>query len=192
MKYNFCIMCVLALLMAGCSDSHLKEDIAQLQSAPIAIDIKDCIAKFKGSDSTFSYPGRKSLIVYVDSLSCSTCFMSRLIDYYEINDSLQALGAELIVILNPKPYQKNEIEHRIKYERYPFWCVLDTTFSFQKNNPHIPDNPMLHSFLIDEYGKVLVVGDPTRNSKIQEMVFDIIKESGTDPVKHRKLSRILE
>ncbi len=51
---------------------------------------------------------------------------------------------------------------------------------------------MLHSFLIDEYGKVLVVGDPTRNSKIQEMVFDIIKESGTDPVKHRKLSRILE
>ena len=43
-------------------------------------------------------------------------------------------------------------------------------------DPHIPSNPLLHSFLLDENDSVLLVGNPVRNKKIEELFFKILEE----------------
>lgn len=53
---------------------------------------------------------------------------------------------------------------------------IDTLGIFQKNNPHLPKNPRLHTFLLDANNHVILVGNPLYNTKIKEMYDRVIHE----------------
>ena len=54
-------------------------------------------------------------------------------------------------------------------ERFPFWCIFDVDGEFISHNPNIPDNKLLHTFMLDENNNVILIGDPTINSRIEEL-----------------------
>ena len=54
--------------------------------------------------------------------------------------------------------------------------LLDTLGEFEKLNPHLPKNRALHTFLLDENNNVILVGNPLRNKKIEEMFYQIVEE----------------
>ena len=58
---------------------------------------------------------------------------------------------------------------------------VDTTNVFLRSNPHIPKNPALHTFLLDENNKVILVGNPLENKHIEEMFWRIVKEKLGEP-----------
>ena len=41
-------------------------------------------------------------------------------------------------------------------------------------NPHIPDNEMFHTFVINNEGKVLMVGNPFANEKMEALFKKVI------------------
>lgn len=57
---------------------------------------------------------------------------------------------------------------------YPI--LIDTLGEFERLNPHLPKNQALHTFLLDENNRVILVGNPLRNKKIKEMFYKIVEE----------------
>lgn len=149
---------------------NLKQQIIEMQGKRISLDFMNARSVINGRDSLFKNVSKPKLIVFVDSTSCTSCFLSQLINYYEINDSLKSHNREMIVVLHPQKARIPEIELRLNNETYPFWCILDRNGEFVKQNLDISANPLLHTFLIDEYGQVVLVGDPVKNKKIKNLL----------------------
>ena len=175
----FSLIGVFAVAMAGYgihyfsnrSKRTLEKQILTMDGMRISLDFENAIAIYDGIDSTYYPSDARKLVLYVDSASCSGCFLSHLAGYHDINASLAAHDGELLVILHPQKERLEEIKTRMRHERYPFWCIVDVSGEFRANNPRIPENPLLHTFSLDEQSNVILVGDPTRNEKIKELFY---------------------
>lgn len=152
------------------SDDTLKQQIVEMQGQHISLNFKHARCIFNGTDSLFVNNSKPKLIVFVDSTSCSSCFLGQLPNYEGINDTLSRYNGEMIVVLHPKKARIQEIESRLDYKTVPFWCILDKTGEFVRNNPNLPDNKLLHTFLLYKDNSIILVGDPTHNSKIMELL----------------------
>lgn len=159
-------------------DDTLKQQILEMQGQHINLNFKHARCIFNGTDSLFVNNSKPKLIVYVDSTSCSSCFMGQLINYYEVNDSLNSHKGELIIVLHPQESKIPQLETRLSHERFPFWCIMDVEGEFIKLNHTIPNNPLLHTFTVDENNDVVLIGDPTKNEKIQDLFFQQIQKEG--------------
>ncbi len=51
---------------------------------------------------------------------------------------------------------------------------IDTCNAFLDANPQIPDNEMFHTFVINKDGKVLMVGNPFANEKMEALFKKVI------------------
>ena len=51
---------------------------------------------------------------------------------------------------------------------------IDEKYHFRKLNPKIPDNPMYHTFLINNKG-IILVGNPLHNDKIKNIFYKTIE-----------------
>ena len=41
-------------------------------------------------------------------------------------------------------------------------------------NMHLPDNNMLHSFLLDKENRVVLVGSPLQNDKMEKLFWELL------------------
>ena len=53
---------------------------------------------------------------------------------------------------------------------------IDREGQFEKLNPHLPKNKVLHTFLLDENNNVILVGNPLHNKKIEKMFYKIVED----------------
>lgn len=51
---------------------------------------------------------------------------------------------------------------------------LDSLNVFSRQNPHVPDGVLYHTFLMDGKGNVLLVGDPVRNSDVNKLFWELV------------------
>lgn len=153
----------------------LEKQVMAMTGINIDLSFEHAKVYYDGVDSTYISSPQKKLVVYVDSTSCSGCFISHLTDYFEINDTLQASLAELVIILHPQQARLDEVTTRLGQEKFPFRCIVDFDGEFVRNNPDISDNQLLHSFLLDEDDKITLIGNPTRNQRIKDLLHKALK-----------------
>ncbi len=168
------ILCMIALgiyYFSNTSKRTLEKQILAMEGMTVNLNFENAIAVYDGIDSTYRSSNRKKLILYVDSTSCSGCFLGHLKDYNQISDSLSAHNGELVAVLHPQRVRLEELKERMGQERFPFWCILDVNGEFISHNPNIPDNKLLHTFMLDENNNVILIGDPTINSRIEELFY---------------------
>lgn len=169
---SLCIIGFGVHYFANRSERELEKQILAMDGLSVNLAFDKAEAFYGGFDSVYSSCLVKKLVLFVDSTSCSGCFLSHLVSYYEINDSLAAHNGESLVVLHPRKDRLDEIDRRLGLERFPFWCIVDREGEFVRHNPNIPDNHILHTFALDETDKVILVGDPTRNSRIKELFYE--------------------
>ena len=149
---------------------ELKRQVIAMQEQPITLDFKKAKTFLAGRDTCYIDSPVNKLIIFVDSLSCSSCTVSKLGEYLEVCDTLSSKNSQMLVILQtPKRYQE-EVISKFHHERFPFWCILDIEAEFTRNNPAIPKTPLLHTFTLDKDNKVILVGDPIKNERIWDLV----------------------
>lgn len=166
-----CLFGVIGFLLYFKSTNSLEKQVAAIQNMHVKLDFKDAVMMCNGIDSVYESMNEPKLVVYVDSLSCTSCFINHLIDYYEINDSLKNRKSSLLVIFHPQESKFLEIKTSLNEKEYPFWCILDKKGEFINNNPKIPDNKLLHTFTLDKEDNIIIVGDPTLSSKIEDLIY---------------------
>lgn len=111
----------------------------------------------------------RKLIVYYDTLDCLSCRVARVQEYSELFVMSDTSAFSVLLIFSPKFEEMDDIRARLMQFNYDFPVYLDVNRSFCKKNPNIPSDIRFHSFLIDENGVPIYVGNPL----IDQTLFDV-------------------
>ena len=170
---------VLSVLLLICCNNNkeLVEQMEKISSVPLKVSYTEML---RVTDSTMtSVPDRKypyTMVVYMDSVSCSRCIMNSL-RYWNDLFYLEKEGRVYFsFILSADHGNKDEIIESYKASGLKHEVYVDTSGVFRRQNPQITDNRLLHDLLINKNDSVVLIGDPTKNNKLNEMFFSIIKK----------------
>jgi uncharacterized protein YcfL len=183
------IITILSVLLVSCQDRKTKKEIQQLSSEAVAVPSGITQVLF-GRDTTLldvdGSPAR--LVIYTDSLSCSSCRLKYMFEYNDILGLHEELGGEFmpIFVFSPREGQSAEIRNTLLLYRFDYPILLDDRGMFPAANPHIPADNRFHTFLLDKNGKVVLVGNPVNNPGLWELykttITQLIENEGTMPI----------
>ena len=108
------------------------------------------------------------MVVYVNREGCGSCKITGLLPVYQFileNRHVEKFG--MVVILSPSHIKLSDDYLEQFRLRQTFFFDLDG--SFERLNPHLPENERFHTFLLDENNKVVLVGNPVRNTKLKNL-----------------------
>lgn len=123
----------------------------------------------------FSNLKDNKLILYIDSLSCSSCriaHFSDLLPLYKLSDSLGTFS--VVALFSPIADNLPETELQLQVLNFPYPIYLDTNRDFAKKNV-IPADSRFHDFMIDKAGKVIYVGNPTYSEQLMSVFINALK-----------------
>ncbi|MDE5560566.1 MAG: hypothetical protein K2J00_02000 [Bacteroidaceae bacterium] len=181
MKTTIYILLSVIMLLSSCGKKNFADDILKLQSRPI--DLSSCegaVCYENGERAAYdsSADSAYKLVIYIDSASCSPCFVSHMYDYEETVAELDSVGIRTVFIFEPQKEKEEDVKTLLDRQAYPFLSVVVRNGSFSSANPHLPSSSLLHSFLLNKENKVIVVGNPARNDKVKELMLNTVKTQG--------------
>lgn len=181
-KGSFVWFSLLTMMFLSCNhkEKQMQGYIAKMQETPVCVplDKLDCVLNQEKMPIRLADSSNLRLVIYADFIVCSSC---RIKEMYKWDDFLSKLDIrsnqmEVLFIFAPSHDKIGQFKMAAKAlpENYPIY--MDTTNIFLKSNPHIPSNPIFHTFLLDENNNVLLVGNPLENEKIEELFWEIVEE----------------
>lgn len=177
MKFQFCVL-IIVFLFCNCRD--VQNEVKVLYSKPIIIPTEkiDYYTNKAGNRISNSRVPLMKFVVYIDSLECASCSMKKINEWDFIVDSIVQISNRINVyfILTPRKVNLYSVRKVLISEGVRYPILIDTLGEFERLNPHLPKNQALHTFLLDENNRVILVGNPLRNEKIKEMFYKIVEE----------------
>lgn len=165
-------MCILPLW--SCQNNYrpgVKEILKNLIGYTITFP-SDLISKVYLAESADKSLHRKpyKMVVYLNANGCESCKIQTLmlVDQFIVENKFSG-KLEAIIIINTLHIESTD---RLLREL----CVVQTVFydldgSFERLNPHLPDDDRFHTLLLGEDNKIIVVGSPLNNSKLKNLYF---------------------
>ncbi len=176
MNIKFTVLLSVLVLICSCEKKNFADDILKMQSRPI--DLTTCegaVCYENGEKSTYTCADSAyRLIIYVDSTSCSPCFISHMYDYEEAVEKFDSAGIRTLFIFEPSLDKMEDVRFLLEQQAYPFLSVIVRNGRFSSANPHLSSSSLLHSFLLDKENKVIVVGNPAQNNKVKELMLKTV------------------
>lgn len=126
------------------------------------------IDKERSGDCPSPAAEKYKVLLYTDSLGCLSCKLGLLEwqDVMEEADSLFPGRLDFLFYFQPK--SKKELMVLLKREEFHCPVFIDTKNSIDALN-QFPDNASYQCFLLDAENRVVLVGNPSRNSAIWEL-----------------------
>lgn len=164
------------IALSGCGNvSRVYDDIKRLKEQPINMDVSLMMNLSKNHD--LNEKSEITFVEYFDSTECTPCAISRLYmwdlfinKHKEYNDMVKYVfiftAFDTIDIAIDNYIINNQLISG-------YW---DSCGSFIKNNPHIPQNTKMHSFLLDQNNMITLIGNPLFNNKIEKLLNKIVRK----------------
>lgn len=164
------------IALSGCGNvSRVYDDIKRLKEQPINMDVSLMMNLSKNHD--LNEKSELTFVEYFDSTECTPCAISRLYlwdlfinKHKEYNDMVKYVfiftAFDTIDIAIDNYIINNQLISG-------YW---DSCGSFIKNNPHIPQNTKMHSFLLDQNNMITLIGNPLFNNKIEKLLNKIVRK----------------
>lgn len=135
--------------------------------------VYDSLKEYKCRNVDDSLQTEVKIIKYYASIECGSCIANNLLSTEELCYEHYKNVAEYQYVIN---YDGNAHELlKFFYDKHIRGTIyLDTCGIFRKANPQIPENEMFHTFVINNDGKVLMVGDPFMNEKMEALFKKVI------------------
>lgn len=109
------------------------------------------------------------LIVYVDSLSCSSCRIAHFIDLLPLYEMAESDGRfSIVAIFSPRVSEIPDVERQLMLLDFPYPIYVDVSGEFARQN-QIPKDSRFHYFLSDDNGQILFVGNPIANEQLKSV-----------------------
>ena len=179
--WNFKLALALLLLLctiASCnSEKEVYDNIMQMKSKPITLSCDSMrLISYKNRVDTLSK--QFYWIVYSDSVDCSSCRLSNLVYWndfiYEIKKKTNHVGFRFI--FSPSKSDIGAFMCTARNINVSSQVYLDSANVFARQNQHIPNDVLYHTFLLDQNLNVILVGDPVRNKKIYDFFWTILSD----------------
>ncbi len=167
----------------SCNNDRIKKELYELHQDKIKVPYNsmEYVACTPFSDTQRSPIPQFRLIHFVDKNECSICNIKQ---FSRWNGYVERMGlystnldVEIIVACQPSHYERVRDEMKTSY----LLCqaYIDTMDVFRDFNRHIPENPLLHTFLIAQDGEVLVAGSPLLYPQIDSLITNIVTQKSS-------------
>ena len=116
------------------------------------------------------------ILLYVDSVGCTSCKL-QLSEWEDLIDKLNSKVGDLlsmIYFIHPRDY--SDLIQILESCHFKHPVFIDRNDEINKLNK-FPEKTEYHCFLLDKNNKVLVIGNPIRNTKIMEIYLEYIELS---------------
>ena len=162
----------------SCHNGRIDKEIEKFYESKISFPTKRiikkdcCLYHDQMSDSSFI------LVKYIEVDNCFDCKINQLaqFDYETYITGLSKKIPVVYLVNSPKEIDTSELYHKLCAKRIRGTIYLDTCNAFMEANPHIPDNPLFHTFLLNEKNKVILIGDPFVNKKMNSLLEKVINK----------------
>lgn len=169
---------LLAIISSCVERRKVKDIMLEFVSSDIIIpDDLDCIFNAETSASYIDTLKSNKLIIYYDSLDCSSCRISHLFDLYPLYTMADTSDFSVMTIFSPKKSEVENTRFQLMLINHTIPIYLDKNGSFAQLNSCIPTDQRFHSFLINEIGSVLFVGNPISNEQLHSVFLKTLNKT---------------
>lgn len=190
MKLKYLIL-IFILLTVSCDRYKINHDLNKLTSCPIVIP--DSLMTLNKNNDTNNWYNNFSnsqykFIHYMDSTTCIPCEFG----YFHKWDSILAIDSltsgkiKFYFIINPSYEYKHSITRHYQISDIKYPIFIDSCSYFEKGNKHFPKSKIFHSFLLNEFNQVIYVGNPTADSSLCLLFYNIIKNQYKEDLLNKK------
>ncbi|MDE6335684.1 MAG: hypothetical protein K2J63_10205 [Muribaculaceae bacterium] len=178
------LITIVSVAFVSCDIKRTKEikaEIETLKTQSINIPytqvekyIGRTISPIEATDTMSEY----KLIVYKDARECASCALKNMYYWDMFLDSLKPYDdiCKVAFVFSPERDHIKDLKKVVMHSKFQYPIYIDTCNLFKRLNPHIPDNPLLHTFLIDGRDSVILVGNVLDNPRINELFFEVLKK----------------
>ena len=167
----------MSVLFVGCTN-RFDKDLEAFVKEPIHIPYQTMDKRVCSIyTDTLSSEKMLRIVNYIDTLDCSTCALSRLAAVEKEKkdlDELKAVG--FVYVIETDTEKAENVYFAFCNARIEGAVYLDTCHAFLRANPHIPDDPLFHTFVLNEQDSVVLVGDPFKNEKMEKLLLKVIEK----------------
>ena len=165
---------IFSLSLVQCKNNpNIEGTLYKMKSAPIVVDVSEYEAVYEPTDVTKRYKqhGCPTYLMYVDSMRCSPCKLSNLpcLDDYRREVEAKYGRMNFLVIYEPSSSDSVSINDFVDTTSFSIPVYKDCNHVFSRHNGHIPDEDCYHDFLMDEKGRIIVVGCPILSKKVEQL-----------------------
>lgn len=178
MRKVFLALCLLFLCISCDKNEKLKRSIELLRSKPVILNTDSMRCLINGSDTIIPIENDAlKYVVYTDAQACVSCTIKNIHLWDEVLEKSKKYGKKIVFffIFAPNHEDERTLELTLKTYSPDYPIYIDTLHIFERDNPYILSNVVLHTFLMDEENQVLLVGNPLRNEKINRMFHEIME-----------------
>lgn len=175
MKVRIFVYILLLFITSGCDNT--SETAKNIVNSSIVLPINrmkkyqnDNIRRTKCENANII-----DIVCYIEDSHCLTCGFSKIEkDAVTHSDSLYLLGIDFKYVVSVRRESSELLMQVLKGSKLKGDIFLDTCNAFLEANPQIPDNELFHTFVINKEGKVLMVGNPFLNEKMEALFKKVI------------------
>lgn len=176
------ILCLL-IGLSSCSDRKLAGLLRDFRNSEIVTDV--AIEMVREHDIVNCIPGPSAarLVIYHDSLACSSCQINHLygkIDLFHLADSLGSF--DVLTIFSPKEEEYDNVMKELMQSGFPYPVYVDSYREFIRANAAIPSDSRFHTFLLDCTGHPVFAGDPCASREMwnlfEKALYNVIENGG--------------
>ena len=175
------VIFLIAICFSACKDAH-REDVAKIVSEWTGKEIKfpeglSCTSM--GTDTIYVdlYSDRYKILLYVDSLGCSSCRL-KLSEWKRIMaeaDSLFGREVDFLFYFQPKKQNERDLQFLFRSNGFNHPVLIDLKNEIDKLNK-FPSHTDYQCFLLDRDNKVVMIGNPSVNTGIWQLFKGYISE----------------
>lgn len=165
------------ITLSSCRQTEFEKEIKDFVGSHIDLELDSMLYISNPQSPAFNIKQQKfSYIVYVDSLSCSDCAINHFADWASFENQVDPNRMTYLFIVSTKTKNKSHIIEKVKKDTlFNDRIYIDNTGIFEHSNPHLPSNKLLHTFLIDNSGQVVLVGSPINNQKTLNLALELLE-----------------
>jgi hypothetical protein len=182
--FKFALFVAILFVNVSCnSRNKINDEIKAFHGSHIELPT-DSMMNVSSMRQVNSYKeARYVYVIYVDSTSCSECAISHLTDWSQLDimDAFKKGLLRYLFVVAPKHSQRTHVLNLIKRDTlFNEFVYVDTMGIFERKNPKLPTNKLLHTFLINSQGEVELIGNPIVNTEIKKLLIKITEKGHKD------------
>lgn len=183
-KQIFIFTLFILICFFSCEKNKQKDDAIKTVTEWTGKEVKfpegiACTSMGKDTICIDLYSDNYKIVLYVDSLGCTSCRL-KLAEWKKImneSDSIFSRKPEFIFFFQPKKKDEKELQFIFKQHGLHHPVFIDSKNEINQLN-NFPSKSEHQCFLLDKDNKVLIVGNPSLNPGIWTLYKKVITERG--------------
>lgn len=178
MKYFYCVLLCVFVGFSCRESARTRSVLEELVGSEIAVPA-GLLVTVDGKDTVMSetlQPDAK-MVVWYDSVGCSSCRINRMEEWSEMLTYGEALRGrfQTVFVLAPKVKELKSVRISLMGSNLGYPVLIDTTSAFTKANPLVPNDSRFHTFLLDKNNQIILAGSPLDSEALLKLYKKTIK-----------------